>query len=69
MKLTYGDRFNDMGQMADYANNTANDLEIHTRNVMREETEMLLNKQKTIFNILTVVTIVSVLITVKYSQN
>lgn len=69
MKLTYGDRFKDMGQMADYANSTANDIEIHTKNVMREETEMLLQKQKAIFNILTVVTIVSVLFTVKYSQN
>jgi hypothetical protein len=34
-----------------------------TAHVMREETEMLLNKQRTIFHILTVSTLVTLIIT------
>ena len=34
-----------------------------TKKVMREETELILNKERTIFNILTVATIITVIIT------
>ena len=68
MSLTYQDRFNDLDLMDTYFNHST-DSQIYTGNVMREETELLLKRQKTIFNILTVVTIVTILITVKYSQN
>jgi len=39
------------------------DSDIQTKKVMREETELLLNKQRTIFHILSVVTLVTVVIT------
>ena len=39
------------------------DSDIQTKKVMREETELILNKQRTIFNILSVVTLVTVIIT------
>ena len=44
-----------------------NDLQI-TKEVKREETELLVLKEKTIFAILTVVTLVTIIITVKIVQ-
>jgi hypothetical protein len=37
--------------------------DVHTTKVMREETELILNKQRTIFHILSVVTLVTVIVT------
>jgi hypothetical protein len=39
------------------------DSDIQTKKVMREETELILNKQRTIFHILSVVTLVTVIVT------
>ena len=39
------------------------DSAIDTHNVMREETELILNKQRTIFNILSVATVITIIIT------
>jgi imidazole glycerol phosphate synthase subunit HisF len=68
MALTYGDRLNDLDDIKKYIS-TADDISINTKNVMREETELLLKRQKAIYNILVVVTVVSVLFTVKYARN
>ena len=67
--MTYGfeDKMMDLNDITHYISTAANDQDIHTKKVMREETELLLKRQKAIYNILTVVTLVSVLITVKYS--
>ena len=67
--MKYEDRMIDLDTVALYATNAANDTDIQTKKVMREETELLLKRQKAIYNILAVVTIVSVLITFKYAQN
>ena len=40
-----------------------NDSDIQTKDVMREETELILNKQRTIFNILSVATVITIIIT------
>ena len=37
--------------------------DIQTKDVMREETELILNKQRTIFNILSVATVITIIIT------
>jgi len=37
--------------------------QIDTHSVMREETELILNKQRTIFNILSVATVITIIIT------
>jgi hypothetical protein len=68
MGLTYGDRMNDVHIIQLYSE-VDNDINIQTNNVMKEETELLLKRQQSIYNILAVVTIVSILITVKYAQN
>ena len=68
MILTYGDRLNDIDQINAYST-LANGTKVSTNDVMREETELLLKRQKTIYNILAVVTIVSVVITVNYARN
>ena len=39
-------------------------FDFNTTQVMKEETELILNKQRNLFNILTVVTIVTVIISV-----
>ena len=41
-----------------------NDSDIDTKIVMREETELLLNKERTIFNILLFVTTATIILTV-----
>ena len=48
-------------EVADYNNPITYDYE--TAHVMREESELILNKQRTIFHILTVSTIVTLIIT------
>lgn len=68
MTLTYGDRLNDLDKINTYTT-LADDINVNTNRVMREETELLLQRQKTIYNILAVVTVVSVLITVNYARN
>ena len=67
--MTYTDIQNDLKKMKEYSFTIIDDDAINTKNVMREETELLLQKQRTIYNILIVTTIVSVFITVKYVQN
>ena len=67
--MTYTDIQNDLKKMKEYSFTIIDDDTINTKNVMREETELLLQKQRTIYNILIVTTIVSVFITVKYVQN
>jgi hypothetical protein len=67
MTYDFEDIVKDYQDMLYYMSTAANDEDIHTKKVMREETELLLKRQKAIYNILTVVTLVSVLITVKYS--
>ena len=62
---TYADRLNSLKSIANYS--SVNDTDIQTKEVMREETELLLKKERTTHNILTVVTIVTVLFTIKYS--
>jgi hypothetical protein len=68
MTLTYSDRFKDIDQINAYSI-IADDINVNTNNVMREETELLLKRQKTIYNILVVVTVVSVVFTVNYARN
>jgi len=68
MTLTYGDRLNDLDKINTYTI-IADDINVNTNRVMREETELLLQRQKTIYNILVVVTIVSVVFTVNYARN
>ena len=67
MTYEFEDRVKDINDISYYTSTSANDIEIHSKKVMREETELLLKRQKAIYNILTVVTLDSVLITVKYS--
>jgi hypothetical protein len=59
---------NDLGFIR-YYTNTINDKEVNTKKAMREETGLLLNRERTIFQILSVATIVSVIITVNYARN
>jgi hypothetical protein len=68
MALTYRDRINDLDKINTYTT-LADDINVNTNRVMREETELLLQRQKTIYNILAVVAVVSVLITVNYARN
>jgi len=68
MNLTYGDRLNDIDQINAYST-LSNGTKVTTNDVMREETELLLKRQKTIYNILAVVTVLSVVITVNYARN
>jgi hypothetical protein len=68
MTLTYGDRLKDIDQINAYSI-LADDINVNTNEVMREETELLLKRQKTIYNILAVVTVVSVVFTVNYARN
>jgi hypothetical protein len=68
MKLTYGDRLNDIDKINAYTT-LANGIKVTTNDVMREETELLLKRQRTIYNILAVVTVVSVVFTVNYARN
>ena len=68
MTLTYGDRLKDIDQINAYSI-LADDINVNTNDVMREETELLLKRQKTIYNILVVVTVVSVVFTVNYARN
>ena len=68
MTLTYDDRLNDLDKINTYTI-IADDINVNTNRVMREETELLLQRQKTIYNILVVVTIVSVVFTVNYARN
>jgi hypothetical protein len=42
--MKYSDRLNDLMQISSYT--TVNDTEIYTKEVMREETELLLKKQR-----------------------
>ena len=67
--MTYTDIQNDLKKMKEYSFTIIDDDAINTKNVMREETELLLQKQRTIYNILIVTTLVSVFITIKYVQN
>jgi hypothetical protein len=59
---------NDLGFIR-YYTNTINDKEVNTKKAMREETGLLLNKERNIFHILSVATIISVIITVNYARN
>ena len=68
MTLTYRDRLNDLDKINTYTT-LADDINVNTNRVMREETELLLQRQKTIYNILVVVTIVSVVFTINYARN
>jgi len=61
-------RMQDLGYIK-YYKDTINDVDTNTKKVMREETGLLMNKERTIFHILTVATIVSVIITVNYARN
>jgi len=65
--MTYTEIQGDLVKIKEYSN--INESDVHTKKVMREETELILKKQRAIYNILTVVTIVTILITVKYVQN
>jgi len=63
---TYYDRLKDLKTISNYS--SVNDADIQTREVMREETELIVKKERTIHNILAVTTIVTILFTIKYTQ-
>jgi len=71
--MSVQDRFNILTHIGNLENKIVNDnpnyspnvkYDYVTAKVMREETGLILNKQRTIFNILTVTTLVSVIITI-----
>jgi len=68
VQQTLRDHMNDLGFIR-YYTNTINDKEVNTKKAMREETGLLLNKERNIFHILSVATIISVIITVNYARN
>ena len=71
--MTVQDRANIITNIGNLENKILGDNSIYSPNVkydydtarvMREETGLILNKQRTIFNILTVTTLVTVIITI-----
>ena len=62
------DRLNDLGFIKYYPT-TIDESDKATKKVMKEETGLLLNRERNIFNILTVATVLSVIITINYARN
>ena len=65
---TMRDRLIDLGFIKYYPT-TIDESEKATKRVMKEETGLLVNKERNIFNILAVATVLSVIITVNYARN
>ena len=62
------DRLIDLGFIKYYPT-TIDESDKATKKAMKEETGLLLNKERNIFNILSVATVLSVVITVNYARN
>lgn len=65
--MVYANTINTLTSITDSASISTNDIQT-TKEVMREEVELLVKKERTIFTILSIATLVTIIITIKIVQ-